>query len=61
MQKQCDLIIGSLVMTPDRFRYLDFPQPWMEEPAVLVIPAPIPTTNMGSIWQPFQLPVKVSF
>lgn len=59
--QQADLIISSVIMTPERFRYLDFPHPWMEEAAVLVIPAPDSSTNISSIWQPFQLTVSYIF
>lgn len=49
-----DLVLTSLVMTPSRYENMDFPHPFMEEAAVLVIPAPDASNYIGSIWKPFE-------
>lgn len=45
-------------MSSFRYQYIDFPHPWMQESAVLVIPVPDNSINIGGILKPFQWPVN---
>lgn len=44
---------GPVVLLHHRLQYIDFLLPWMIEPVVLLIPAPVSSTNLAAVWKPF--------
>lgn len=53
--KMCDAIVGPVTMMPSRFLNFDFLHPYMDGPAMLLIPKPkISISYLDVIWKPFQ-------
>ena len=51
----CDLIVGLVVPTPSRFKWMDFLHGYLEWSAALIIPNPKPIKeNIAAIVKPFQ-------
>jgi hypothetical protein len=59
--QKCDLVIGALVMTPDRYALMDFAEGYAYSSMVILIPMPESSDNGAAITQPFQISVKDFF
>ena len=56
--KEVDIIIGPIVMTPQRFQQMDFPYAFIISQLSLIIPMPGRTLNgISAVWKPFQTEV----
>ncbi len=55
----CDVIVGPVTIMYSRFLHFDFLNPYMDGPAMMLIPKPeISVSHLDAIWKPFQTTVK---
>lgn len=52
------MILGGIVMTASRFKYLNFPYAFVIGQFGFVIPMPSSQVNIAAVWYPFQEKVK---
>ena len=53
--------MGTVLLREDRFRHIDYLQPFTFDPGVLLIPTPSGSTDVSAVWMPFQNQVLLTY
>ena len=56
--QRADMILGAIGITPSRYKYLNFPYPYVIGQLGFVIPMPKSKVHFDAVWKPFQQEVS---
>lgn len=51
--QEADFFLSTAIVTPSRFKYVDFPASWYSGPFSLIVPYPKETLNLTALFKPF--------